>query len=103
MPSRMFIAGEWTDAHSGKSTPISSPYDGKTVDTVPLGARDDVRAAIDAARDAFDKGPWPRLPPRARGEVYLKAAKILTERTAEIAALESRNQGKTIKQAADAD
>src|ERR1700686_706416 len=99
----MFIGGEWVGAAGGKTVSVISPFDGKAVGTVPLGNREDARSAIDAAREAFDKGPWCRLPPRARGDVFLKAAKILSDRATAIAELESRNQGKTIKQAADAD
>jgi betaine-aldehyde dehydrogenase len=103
MAAKMLIAGEWVGAASGAIAPVVGPFDGRTIAEVPVGTREDARAAIDAARDAFDKGPWPRLPPRARGEVFLKAARILGERLPALAELESHNQGKTIKQAADAD
>jgi len=99
----MLIGGEWVEASSGAIAAVTSPFDRSSLGTVPLGSREDVRRAIDAAREAFDKGPWPRLPPRARSEVFLKAAALLQQRLGEIAELESRNQGKTIKQAADAD
>ena len=99
----MFIGGEWVGASSGTTATVTSPFDRSPLATVPLGAREDARRAIDAAREAFDKGPWPRLPPRARSEVFLKAATLLQQRLGDIAELESRNQGKTIKQAADAD
>ena len=102
-PPTMFIGGEWVSAHSGATTTLHSPFDGAPVGIVPKANREDTRRAVDAAREAFDKGTWPRLPPRARGEVFLKAAQILTQRLVPIAELESRNQGKTIKQAADAD
>ena len=103
MDRTMLIGGEWVEASSGATAAVTSPFDRSSLGTVPLGSREDVRRAIDAAREAFDKGPWPRLPPRARSEVFLKAATILQQRLGEIAELESRNQGKTIKQAADAD
>jgi len=99
----MLINGEWVAADSEATLPVVSPFDGRPVGEVALGGREDMRKAIDAAREAFDRGTWSRLPPRARGEVYLKAAQILQSRAASIAELESRNQGKTIKQAADAD
>jgi betaine-aldehyde dehydrogenase len=100
---RMFIDGEWVEAVRGGTLPVTNPFDGRTIAQVPRAGREDVRRAVDAAREAFDRGPWPKLPPRARGEVFLKAAQILQSRIAEIADLESRNQGKTIKQAADSD
>lgn len=103
MDRTMLINGEWVAASSGATSPVVSPFDGSSLGTVPKGSREDMRKAIDAARDAFDKGPWPRLAPRTRGEVFLKAAQILQQRLPEVAELESRNQGKTIKQAADAD
>jgi betaine-aldehyde dehydrogenase len=103
MAEKLLINGEWVDAESGKTVPVLSPFTGKSIGSVPLGGRGDARAAIDAAREAFDRGTWPKLPPRARGEVFLKAAALLTERAAAIATLESQNQGKTIKQAQDAD
>ncbi len=99
----MLIGGEWVAASSEDTMPVVSPFDRTSLGTVPKSAREDARRAIDAAREAFDRGPWPRLPPRARGEVFLKAAQILQQRLGEVAELESRNQGKTIKQAADAD
>lgn len=99
----MFVGGEWVTAASAATTPVVSPFDGADLGTVPRSSREDVRRAIDAAREAFDRGPWPRLPPKARSEVLLKASQLLAQRLGEIAELESRNQGKTIKQAADAD
>ncbi len=99
----MLIAGEWVDSDRGEKISVTNPFTGKSMASVPKGTREDARHAIDSAREAFDRGPWPRLPPRARGEVFLKAAQILTERAPAISALESQNQGKTIKQAADAD
>lgn len=103
MDHTMLIGGEWVAANDGSTTPVVSPFDGSSLGSVPKGGREDVRRAVDAARAAFDRGPWPRLPPRGRAEVFLKAAALLQQRLPEIAQLESRNQGKTIKQAADAD
>ena len=103
MDHTMLIGGEWVAAASETTMPVVSPFDRSPLGTVPRSAREDARRAIDAAREAFDKGPWARLPPRGRAEVFLKAAQILQERLGAIAELESRNQGKTIKQAADAD
>ena len=103
MDHTMLIGGEWVAAADESTTPVVSPFDRASLGTVPRSSREDTRRAIDAAREAFDKGPWPRLPPRGRAEVFLKAAQILQERLGAIAELESRNQGKTIKQAADAD
>ena len=103
MDRKMWIGGEWVSAEKEATFPVTNPFDGAILATVPKGSRGDARRAIDAARHAFDHGPWPKLPPRARGDVFLKAAALLQSRLLAIAELESRNQGKTIKQAADAD
>lgn len=99
----MFIGGEWTEASGQARAPVVNPYTGAALAQVPQGTREDARRAVDAAREAFDRGTWATMPPRARGEVFLKAAQVLAGRAASLAELESRNQGKTIKQAADAD
>ncbi len=103
MVSKMLVGGEWVGASTEETIPVISPLTGKLIAEVPKGGREDMRKAIDAAREAFDRGPWPRLPPRLRGDVYLKAVRILQDRATQIAELETRNQGKTIKQAADSD
>jgi betaine-aldehyde dehydrogenase len=103
MTQKMLIGDEWVAASGEGTTSVVNPFDGTTIDTVPLGSREDARHAIDVAREAFDRGPWPRMTPKARGDVFLKLAQILTQRIPDLAQLESRNQGKTIKQAADGD
>ncbi len=103
MDHSMFVGGEWVRSASASTMPVLSPFDGADLGTVPRSTREDIRRAIDAAREAFDRGPWPRLPPKTRSEVLLKTSQLLAQRLGEIAELESRNQGKTIKQAADAD
>ena len=103
MDARLWIGGEWREATKGARQPVVSPFDGRTVGTVAMGDREDAKAAIDAARHAFDRGPWPKHSPKARGDVFLAAARLLAERTPSLAALESANQGKTIKQAQDGD
>ena len=103
MDGQLWIGGAWRESASGARQPVISPFDGAPVGSIAVGGREDARAAADAAREAFDRGPWPRWSPKARGDVFLAAARILGERAGAIAALESRNQGKTLKQAADGD
>ncbi|HKS59448.1 MAG TPA: aldehyde dehydrogenase family protein [Thermoplasmata archaeon] len=100
---KILIGGAWVSGHREDSVAVTSPFDQVAIAEVTQADREDTRSAIDAAREAFDRGPWPRWTPRQRGEVFLKAAQLLTARAGTIAELESRNQGKTIKQAADAD
>src|SRR5207245_11171357 len=64
---------------------------------------EDRRAAIDAARAAFDKGRWPRMTPGDRSAALLKLANLIEADMDHLAQIEVQNQGKTIKQARDAD
>jgi acyl-CoA reductase-like NAD-dependent aldehyde dehydrogenase len=45
----------------------------------------DVDAAVAAARDAFDNGPWPRMSAEERGDALIKLAAVLRERLPDIA------------------
>lgn len=95
---KMFIAGEWREAADGARTPLHDPSTGALLGTVPKGGREDAKAAVDAARQAFDKGPWPRLSPKARGAVLAKAAELLTTQAESFALWETKNAGKPIRQ-----
>ena len=61
----MFIGGAWRPSATGETSSASSPATGETIGAVPLGDRDDARAAIAAAGEAADAlGPAHRV--RAR-------------------------------------
>ena len=60
---------------------------------------EDAGSAVAAARKAFDEGLWPRWPAWRRAKVIHKLAALISERTNELATLESRNCGKTIRDA----
>ena len=98
-----FIDGEWTAADSGATYPVIEPASGTKLADVPKGGEEDARSAIDAAREAFDKGKWPRMTPGDRGAALTKLAALIEADMDRLAVLETKNQGKTIKQARDAD
>jgi betaine-aldehyde dehydrogenase len=52
---------------------------------VPEAREADVDRAVAAAREAFDRGPWPRLAPGERADVMARLLAILQERSAELA------------------
>lgn len=55
---QMFIGGKWVDAQSGETFESVNPYTGTAWARVPRASRADVDAAVQAARQAFDEGPW---------------------------------------------
>ncbi|MHB9849073.1 aldehyde dehydrogenase family protein [Streptomyces krungchingensis] len=54
----------------------------------------DAARAADAAHRPFEQGPWPRMNPRERGQVLMRAAELLREWVEEFAELEAFNVGK---------
>ncbi len=98
-----YVAGEWVPAAKGETYEVTNPANGQKLADVPKGGEEDARAAIDAARDAFDKGKWPQMTPADRASALLKLAAIIEADMDRLAILETKNQGKTIKQARDGD
>ncbi len=103
MSKQMFIDSEWVKSSNGKELPVYEPATGRVIEKVPEASRDDVGKAVDAAREAFDSGPWGKLPPGERAYVLLKIAQMLEERIEEFAKVETRNTGKSIKQSRNYD
>ena len=63
---RLWIAGEWVKA-TGAPEPVINPANEAVIGQSPVGGKAEVEAAIAAAREAFDKGPWPRMSAAERG------------------------------------
>ena len=57
----------------------------------------EVDAAVKAARNAFDHGPWPRMAPSERAAILRRVADLVDARADELAALESQHTGMPIK------
>jgi len=96
---KMFINGEWIESSSGEELDVRNPATGKVIAKVPSASREDVNAAVDAAREAFDKGVWSQLPVGERSKILLKIAEIMEQYASELIEIETTNTGKTIRQA----
>lgn len=96
-PTRMYIHGAWTPARSGKSAPITSPIDGRTLTEVSIADAADVDAAVRAARAAFDEGPWPRMDALERGRYLFRFAEAIRRRLDDFAMTDTLNVGKPIR------
>jgi len=95
----MFIGGNWADSHSGRNYPVFNPAKGQVLAHVPKGDSDDVRAAVDAGKKAFEDPAWRSMDPSKRGRLLVKVAQSLRERLADFAKLETMNNGKPLGQA----
>ncbi|MEV0195006.1 aldehyde dehydrogenase family protein [Nonomuraea sp. NPDC050691] len=92
----LYIGGTWTKPADGGQRSIHSPADGSLVTTVAEATATDAVAAIQAARQAFDHGPWPGTPARERGALLHRVADLLERDRAEFARAESGDTGKRI-------
>ncbi|MBD1371857.1 betaine-aldehyde dehydrogenase [Hazenella sp. IB182357] len=92
----MYINGQWVDARSGKTRAIINPYNQEVIAKVPEGDRSDTQTAIQAARIAFDEGPWPHTPASERGKMVYRVAELIEQNKEELARLETLDTGKTI-------
>ena len=70
---RVLIGGEWVRAGGG-TYPVIDPATEEPAGHAPECSVEQVRAAARAARDAFDRGPWPRLDGRERGRLLAEVA-----------------------------
>lgn len=94
----MHIDGLWIRAHSSAMRDIINPFDQSVIATVSEGGREDARDAIDAARRAFDKGPWPKTSGPERGRKLQLLSDLIERDTEELARLETLNTGKTLEE-----
>ncbi|MFF3751116.1 aldehyde dehydrogenase family protein [Streptomyces sp. NPDC002018] len=92
------VGGEWRKAASGATRDILDPADATLLAVVSEGGAEDADAAIAAAREAFDTGPWPRTPVAERAALLRTTAELLIRDREKIALLESRDSGKTLEE-----
>src|SRR5215468_8440021 len=74
---KMLIGGRWVDAASGKTFVTVNPATADPIANVAEGDAEDVDRAVQAARRAFDDGPWPREAPAQRTRTLLAIADLI--------------------------
>ena len=95
---KMFIGGQWVAAASGATRDIVNPFDASVIATVAEGSREDARAAIVAAREAFDHGPWSMTPAVERGALVYELGRLVERERESLAEMESLDTGKTVEE-----
>ncbi|MEU5506972.1 aldehyde dehydrogenase family protein [Streptomyces fungicidicus] len=97
----LFIDGEFTEAADGKVFKTVSPSTEEVLSEVAEAGEADVDRAVKAARKAFEK--WSALPGAERAKYLFRIARIIQERSRELAVLETLDNGKPIRETRDAD
>jgi acyl-CoA reductase-like NAD-dependent aldehyde dehydrogenase len=82
---------------------VCNPATGELIATVPDGGPEAVNAAVAAARESFEKKTWRGLDPSKRERILWNIGELLVKYRDELAGIVSRENGKTVREAAGAD
>ena len=83
----LYIGGSWVKPKGSETYTVINPATEEAIGEVPLGSAADADAAIAAARDAFDHGPWPKMEWRERAVILQQFHNALLARKDEIVQL----------------
>jgi aldehyde dehydrogenase (NAD+) len=98
----LFIDGQFVEPSTGKHFDTINPATETKLSEIALGGEEDVDRAVRAARRAYDQ-VWGRMSGRERGKYLYRIARIIQEKSRELAVLESMDGGKPIKETRDVD
>jgi aldehyde dehydrogenase (NAD+) len=93
---QLFIGGRWQRSDGGRHINLVSPHSERAIGSAVLASVADVDAAVDAARAAFDHGPWVESTPEQRIERVAKFGELYERRMNEISQLISQEIGSPI-------
>ena len=97
----LFINGEFTPGHGNPFKTIN-PATEEVLAEIAHANEEDVNAAVMAARKAYDK-TWSKMSGRDRGKYLFRIARLIQERSRELAVLETLDNGKPIRESRDVD
>lgn len=88
-----YINGEWVDS-KGEIVDVVNPATCQTIARVPISTREELDAAVDAAKAAFPD--WRRTTPLARSRLLFRLKELLEEHFEEVSRVQTQEHGKTI-------
>lgn len=101
-PKKMLINGEFVEAKSGKTFDTVNPATGEVICKVCEADKEDIDAAVKAARKAFE-GEWKKVTPYERERLLNKLADLIEKNAEELAQLETLDNGKPINESSNVD
>jgi aldehyde dehydrogenase (NAD+) len=90
---QLLIGGRWAAPSTDQRIEVRSPATLDVVGSVPEAVEADVDTAVTAARQAFDRGPWPTTPPEERAKVIARFTELLTERIGDVTEIITAEMG----------
>ncbi len=98
----LFVDGEFTDPVDGGWRDTVNPATEEVLSKVADAGPADVRRAVQAARTAYEQ-VWGPMPGRERAKYLYRIARLIQERSRELAVLETLDNGKPIRESRDVD
>jgi aldehyde dehydrogenase (NAD+) len=98
----LFIGGEFVEPLSGAYFETVNPANGEKIAEVAQAGAEDVDAAVKAARKAYEN-VWSKMLPKERAKYIFRIARLMQERSRELAVVETLDAGKTIRESRDID
>jgi len=98
----LFISGKFVEPESGRYFNSINPATGKVHAKIAQAGEADVDLAVKSAREAYRK-VWSKTSPTERSKMLFRIARMIQERSRELAILESMDGGKPIKESRDID
>src|SRR5580704_15550981 len=92
-PDRFYIGGEWATPSSGDRIDVVQPATEDVWAQVAAARKADVYRAVAAAREAFDRGPWPRMSHQERAGYLRAIAAGLRARAADLSYIWASEMG----------
>jgi len=92
-----FIGGDFVASVAGETFETLDPATNRPLARVARGREADAERAVAAAREAFDRGPWPRMTARERRRYLLRVAELIERYADELAVLECLDTGQVLK------
>jgi len=92
--SKNLINGKWVEARSRQTMPSTNPATGEVLGVVPKSGPEDITAAVEAAKSAFE--PWRKYPAPRRAEILFRAAEMLVKEKENLARLMTQEMGKVL-------
>ena len=89
----LLINNEWVEPRAGGRIEVLNPATGKVLGYAAAGGAEDIDLAVRAARQAFESGPWPNMPPVARAKLLWKLADLIEQAADEIGEVLSLDNG----------
>jgi acyl-CoA reductase-like NAD-dependent aldehyde dehydrogenase len=95
----LFIGGSWVAPSTATYTADLDPATNRAIAEVAAAGPEDARAAVEAARAAFEHPEWRGMDPSKRGRLLYQLGQVLRDAFEDLAKVESQDVGKPIREA----